>query len=78
MKGIAVYWFDDTGKDQCRVPKIARLLRKTDNGREPVTGPGVLGTAPNHWNEATFAPLETTALRLEAELQSGFSGGGME
>ena len=78
VKGIAVYWFDDTGKGQCRVPKSARLLYKTAAGWEPVTAAGVLGTARNRWNDATFAPLETSALRLEAELQPGFSGGVLE
>jgi hypothetical protein len=78
VKEAAIYWFDDTGGGQCRVPKAARLVRKTDGGWEPVPGTESLGTARNRWNEAKFPPVETTALRLEVELQPEFSGGVLE
>jgi hypothetical protein len=29
----------------------------------------------DQWNPLTFRPVEATALRIEAQLQPGFSGG---
>lgn len=34
--------------------------------------------ARNQYNKVTFAPLTTVALRVEVQLQPGFSGGVLE
>jgi len=78
VTGIAVYWFDDTGAGQCRIPKAARLMRKTAGGWEPVKDAESLDPARDRWTEAKFDPVETTALRLEVDLQPGFSAGVLE
>ena len=36
---------------------------------------GTYGVKPDAYNKVTFAPVTTTALRLEVQLQDGFSGG---
>jgi hypothetical protein len=36
------------------------------------------GVQPDRFNAVDFAPRTTTALRLEARLQDGFSGGILE
>lgn len=79
VTGTEVYWFDDTGKGQCRLPKAWKLLYQDRDGRwQPVPGAKPGPPAKDRWNTATFPPVTTTALRLEADLQPGFSGGVLE
>jgi hypothetical protein len=78
VTGVSVYWFDDTGGGQCRVPAAWKVLYKSGNDWktvEPGTAPGV---RRNAWNEVKFGAFETTGLRLEVELQPNFSGGILE
>ena len=44
----------------------------------PVAGAGGYGVARNQFNTAQFTPVQTRAVRLYAQLQSGFSGGILE
>ncbi|MFO8014608.1 MAG: glycoside hydrolase family 127 protein [Phycisphaerae bacterium] len=75
-----VYWFDDTGRGQCRVPESWRLLYRDGDAWKPVrlTGGSTFGTAKDRWNKVTFEPVETQAMRLEVRLQDGVSGGILE
>ncbi|MBN2508208.1 MAG: glycoside hydrolase family 127 protein [Verrucomicrobia bacterium] len=75
---VALYWFDDTGAGQCRVPDSWALLARSGSAWKPVSARGAFGTARDAWNTVEFAPVETTALRLTVELQPGFSGGILE
>ena len=75
---VEVYWFDDTGTGSCRVPKSWRLLFKEGNSWKPVPTPSGYGTSKDTVNGVSFEPVVTSALRLEAELQPGFSGGILE
>jgi uncharacterized protein len=74
----AVYWFDDTGKGACRVPKSWRLLYDANGQWKPVEALNDYGTATDRYNEVEFRPVTTSALRLEAELQDNFSAGVLE
>jgi hypothetical protein len=47
-------------------------------GWKPVPGASEFGTNPNRFNRATFGPVETTALRIEVQLQPTWSGGVLE
>mgnify|MGYP000533675282 CR=1 FL=1 len=73
-----VYWFDDTGRGGCRVPKSWRLLWRDGNQWKPVEAAGAYGVEKDKFNAVAFKPVATKAVRLEAELQSGFSGGILE
>jgi hypothetical protein len=75
---VAVYWFDDTGVGECRLPQSWRLLYRTAAEWKPVTV--ISGGKPSRdqWNELQFQPVDTSALRLEVQLQPGFSGGVLE
>jgi len=75
---VAVYWFDDTGAGQCRVPQSWRVLYKDADAWKPVEDMSGYGTKPNVSNRVLFKPVKTTALRIEAQLQPGFSGGILE
>jgi len=77
VKTCDVYWYDDTGRGQCRVPKSWRLLYRAGKEWKPVTltGDASFGTAKDGWNRVTFEPVETQAMRLEVQLQETVSGG---
>ncbi len=75
VSGASVYWFDDTGAGQCRVPQSWTLEYKDGDVWKPVPGAANYGVARDKYNTITFAPVKTTALRLSARLQNGFSGG---
>ncbi len=76
---FAVYWFDDTGVGQCRVPQSWSLLYETDDGQwRPVEDPGDFGTAKDAFNTVPFTSVKTRRLRIKVTLQPGFSGGILE
>lgn len=71
-----VYWFDDEAiGGHCRVPQSWRLLWWDGKGWQSVAGAGEYGVRKDQVNRVTFQTVETTRLRLEAELRPGFSGG---
>ncbi len=75
VSSCQVYWFDDTGQGECRVPKSWRILYRADNQWKPVTGASTFGVAKDAVNAVTFDAVQTDGLRLEVRLQDGFSGG---
>jgi len=75
LSGTGVYWFDDTGQGECRVPQSWRVLVRKDKQWVPVSATGGYGVERDRFNSATFAPVETDAVRLEVRLRDGFSGG---
>jgi len=75
---VAVYWFDDTGKGACRPPKSWTLLYKDGDAFRPVAAIEPCGTELDRYNRIEFAPVETTALRIEAQLQPDVTAGLLE
>lgn len=75
---VAVYWFDDSGVGSCRVPQAWRLLYRSGDDWKPVEGEDGFGVNKDAWNRVRFPAIETTALKLEVQLQPGFSGGILE
>jgi DUF1680 family protein len=71
----SVYWFDDTGGGECRVPASWRVLYKSGEDWLPVKAAGEYATAKDAWNTIKFTPVRTTALRLEVQLQKDWSAG---
>jgi DUF1680 family protein len=72
---VAVYWFDDTGHGQVRVPARWQVLYKDESGWRPVDTKDEFGVARDRFNTVTFAPVTTTGLRLEIAMQQEFSAG---
>jgi hypothetical protein len=70
-----IYWFDDTGRGQVRVPASWRLLYKDGEEWRPVSGAGSYGVEKDRYNRVTFTPVTTTALRLEVTMQKEWSAG---
>lgn len=74
VKGVKIYWFDDTGRGECRLPDSWKLQALVGGSWRDVP----LNAAPvalNKWSDVTFAPVYTTALRLMVKQQEGWASG---
>jgi uncharacterized protein len=72
---VEVYWFDDTGHGQVRVPASWRLLYREGADWKPIDTRDAYGVELDRFNRLTFAPLTTSALRLEVTMQPNWSAG---
>jgi uncharacterized protein len=70
-----IYWFDDTGRGQVRVPASWRILYKDGDAWKQVEAASPFGTARDAWNKVTFKAVTTSALRVEVTMQPQFSAG---
>ncbi|HJQ23559.1 MAG TPA: beta-L-arabinofuranosidase domain-containing protein [Blastocatellia bacterium] len=61
-----VYWYDDTGRGECRVPASWRVLYKDGERWKPVENLQPYGSDKDRYNRVTFKPVTTTALRLKS------------
>jgi DUF1680 family protein len=75
VSAVEVYWFDDTGTGECRLPKSWQLFYREQGQWKPVVNPSGYGCLPDCYNRTTLDPVETDALRLEVQLPEGFSSG---
>ncbi|MFC1564964.1 glycoside hydrolase family 127 protein [candidate division KSB1 bacterium] len=75
ISSVEVYWFDDTGIGECRVPESWRILyRDSRRWREipPLDG---YGTAKDRFNKSDFSRVRTGSIRIEMKLKDGFAAG---
>jgi hypothetical protein len=72
---VEVYWFDDTGVGECRVPKSWRILYKEGDSWKPVYTTDTYGVKKDTYNKVVFETVKTTAVRLEIQSQENFAGG---
>jgi uncharacterized protein len=75
---VKVYWFDDTGRGECRVPESWNVLAKKNGNWEPVKNQNAYGLEKDQYNEVTFSPVQTDSLRIEIKCQPDYSAGIME
>jgi DUF1680 family protein len=78
VSAVEVYWFDDTGHGGCRVPASWRCVYREGKEWKPVATDAAGGVEKNKFNRLTFQPVTTDGLRIEVQLQKGFSGGVLE
>lgn len=78
VSAVEVFWFDDTGVGQCRIPKSWRVLYRTAAEWKPVPGATTGAPTKDEWNVLKFQPVDTSGLRIEVELQPNYSGGILE
>lgn len=74
VSSVELYWFDDTGHGECRVPESWKLFYKDGETWKPVSATS-FGVAKDQWNKVTFTPVKTTGLRIEVKLQGNWSAG---
>ncbi len=78
VSAVSVYWFDDTGAGQCRVPQSWKIFYLKGDTWVPIDNTGSYNTKKDTWNTVKFDEIQTKALRLEAQLQQDYSGGILE
>jgi hypothetical protein len=79
VSAVSVYWWDERRIGaHCRVPQSWRLLYDAGGSWKPVIGASAYGRELDRFNQVTFEPVITKALRLEVQLQAGWSGGILE
>jgi hypothetical protein len=71
----AVYWFDDTGQGECRVPEFWKLYYRQGDRWLPVKNLGPYGVEKDKYNVLKFSPVATRALKIELKLEDEFSAG---
>jgi hypothetical protein len=70
-----LYWFDDTGRGEVRVPQSWRLLYKDGETWKPIESNDSYGVERDKYNRVLFKPVTTNGLRLEVTLQQNWSAG---
>lgn len=79
VSSAQIYWWDEhrVGRD-CRVPQSWTLQYLDGEQWKDVPNASGYGTQMDAFNKVTFAPVSTTALRVNVQLQTGWSGGILE
>jgi len=75
VSACRVFWFDDSPRGGCRVPSAWRVLVKEGQGWIPVELSAPAECRKDRYNEARFAPLIASSIRIEVDLAPGASGG---
>ena len=72
----SVFWFDDsTSGGGCAVPASWRLLYQDGDQWKPVENLGPFNVEKGAYNEVSFKPVTTNAVRLELVIQPNWSAG---
>ena len=72
---VEVYWFDDTGIGECRVPESWKVFYKENEKWVLVYTVDKYGVEKDKFNGVTFETARTTALKIEIQSQKDFAGG---
>lgn len=73
-----VYWYDDTGAGECRVPESWKLSYRVGERWFPVEQAMAFEVKADAYNRVRFKKVRCEGLRLEVQLQKEFSGGILE
>lgn len=75
VSSASLYWFDDTGRGECRVPESWKLFYRDGDAWKPVENPSAYGVEKDKLNKVTFKAVTTTGLRLEVKQQGNWASG---
>jgi len=79
ISSVKVYWFDDTGRGQCHVPKSWKVLYRDAEGNfKPVNNDSPYLTEKDTFNKVSFKPVKTDGVKIEIILQDEWSAGVQE
>jgi len=79
ISSVKVYWFDDTGRGQCSVPKSWKVYyRDTKGNFRAAKNSSPYPTEKDTFNEVTFRPVKTTGIKIEIVLKDKQSSGVQE
>jgi len=72
---VSVYWFDDTGTGECRLPVSWKAFTRTGGQWVPVRTKDLYGVAKDAYNTVRFIPVRTEAFKIEVLLPEKYSSG---
>lgn len=75
VSSVEVYWFDDTGMGECRVPQSWRVLYKKGEQWLSVQSRDTFAVQKDAFNKIAFEAIRTSALRLEFKSQVEYAAG---
>lgn len=79
LSKIKVYWFDDTGRGECRTPVAWRILLRQGGEWKPAKPVvGAYGVEKDRWHEVGFEPAACDAFKIEIDQQKDMSSGILE
>ena len=70
-----VYWFDDGPDGDCRIPDKWEILYRSGNKWIPVKHLSEYHITKDEWNNITFEPVKTSAVRINVKLSKEYSSG---
>jgi len=75
ISSAELYWFDDTGHGEVRVPTAWRILYRDGDSWKPVENTSSYDVEKDKYNKLAFKPVTTSGLRLEVTMQHDWSAG---
>ena len=78
LNGTKVYWFEDEGSGECRLPVSWQVEYLDGQKWKAVKATSGYPVAKDQWCEVGFEPVKTSALRLKAKLQPKWAAGAHE
>jgi DUF1680 family protein len=75
ISSVEVYWFDDTGIGECRIPQLWRILHMQGGRWLPVQTSDSFGVQKDRFNNVTFKTVRTSVVRLEFQSQAEYAAG---
>ena len=75
ISGARAYWFDDTGRGECRLPASWHIEYLDQGDWKAVAAKENYQVSKDQWCTVRFAPVKTTALRLLVQLPPNFAAG---
>ncbi len=75
VRGAKVYWFDDTGRGECRLPVSWKIQYLANDQWASVRNTADYAVVPDQWCAVEFDPVATTALRVLVKLQDDWAAG---
>ena len=75
ISSIQVYWLDDTGTGECKVPQSWKAYYKDGDTFKPVKTGNGFPIEKDMYNPASIQKVTTQAIKIEVHLQPGWSTG---
>ena len=72
---LSIYWFDDTGIGECRVPTTWKVFYKEGEKWPAVYTTDKYGTEKDKYNSIIFETVRTQSIKIEIQSQKDFAGG---
>jgi len=78
VSSVSVYWFDDTGEGECRVPESWKVFYFEETGKWRAVWPTIekpYGTEKDKFNNVEFETVKTKGIKIEIQSKKDFAGG---